>query len=232
MQWIVGTSGYSYKEWKGTFYPDDLPASKMLSFYAGQFGSVEINNTFYRMPQEKLLTTWAGEVPEGFRFVLKAPQRITHMKRLKGVEDEVRYFLEVAASLGAKLGPLLFQLPPNMKKDVDRLRDFLPLVPHTFKVAMEFRHESWFADDVYDALRARNAALCASDTDEVTDPDSILVPTASWGYQRLRRTEYSDEQLVAWKKRMEAQPWSEAYVFFKHEDEGKGPLFAKRFLAT
>jgi uncharacterized protein YecE (DUF72 family) len=232
MRWIVGTSGYSYKEWKGTFYPDDLPATKMLSFYSGHFGSVEINNTFYRMPEEKMLTKWASEVPDEFTFVLKAPQRITHQKKLAGVEAEVRHFCDVAASLGPKLGPMLFQLPPYLRKDVDKLRALLAVVPSNRRAALEFRHESWMSDDVYDALREHDAALCASDTDEVADPDRLLVSTASWGYQRLRRTEYSDEQLAAWARRIDAQPWSDAYVFFKHEDEGKGPAFAKRFMRS
>jgi uncharacterized protein YecE (DUF72 family) len=231
MRLIVGTSGYSYKEWKGTFYPSDLPAAKMLSFYAGHFGSVEINNTFYRMPDPKTMEKWASEVPEGFTFVLKAPQRITHQKKLTGVEGDVRQFCEVAELLGEKLGAMLFQLPPYSRKDVATLRAFLALIPKERRIAMEFRHESWFTDEVYDALREHDAALCASDTDEVTDPDGLLVSTATWGYQRLRRTEYSDAQLAAWRKRIDAQAWSDAYVFFKHEDEGKGPAFAKRFLA-
>jgi uncharacterized protein YecE (DUF72 family) len=232
MRLIVGTSGYSYKEWKGTFYPADLPAAKMLPFYAGHFSSVEINNTFYRMPDPKTLEKWAGEVPDGFTFVLKAPQRITHFKRLAGAEDDVRYFLEVAGALGQKLGPLLFQLPPNLKKDAGRLRDFLTLLPRALRVALEVRHDSWYDDEIYTVLRERDAALCAADTDEVEDPGRLLVPTSSWGYLRLRRTEYSDEQLAAWRERIAAQQWSDAYVFFKHEDEGKGPAFAKRFLAA
>jgi uncharacterized protein YecE (DUF72 family) len=199
---IVGTSGYSYKEWKGTFYPDDLPASKMLSFYAGHFGSVEINNTFYRMPEAKVMAKWAAEVPDGFTFVLKAPQRITHQKKLAGAEDDVRHFMEVAAELGPKLGPLLFQLPPYFRKDVPRLRDLLATVHRPYRVALEFRHESWESEDVYDALRERDAALCAADTDETPDPDRLLVPTASWGYLRLRRTEYSEDQLAAWAGRV------------------------------
>lgn len=232
MNVIVGTSGYSYKEWKGTFYPEDLPAAKMLSFYASHFGSVEINNTFYRMPAESVMTKWAAEVPDGFRFVLKAPQRITHMKRLKDAEDDIRYFLQIASALGPKLGPLLFQLPPNLKKDVPRLREFLLHVPRTFRVAMELRHDSWMDDETYAALRERDVALCAADTDETPDPDKVLVPTASWGYLRLRRAEYTDEQLAAWAGRVAGQGWADAYVFFKHEDEGKGPVFAKRFLAV
>ena len=232
MRVIVGTSGYSYREWKGTFYPADLPAAQMLPFYASHFGSVEINNTFYRMPEEKTLTKWASEVPDSFTFVLKAPQRITHQKRLAGVEDDVRHFLGVARVLGPKLGPLLFQLPPYQRKETAKLRDFLALIPRETRVALEVRHDSWLADDVYEALREHDAALCLSDTDEVTDPDSLLVPTASWGYLRLRRTEYPGNTLAVWARRVETQAWSDAYVFFKHEDEGKGPAFAKSFVAS
>jgi len=229
---IVGTSGFSYKEWKGTFYPDDLPAAKMLSFYAKQFGSVEINNTFYRMPTASALVKWATEVPDEFTFVLKAPQRITHQKKLTGVEDDLHYFVDVAVeSLGSKLGPMLFQLPPYFRKDVDKLRDFLHRLPRERRVAFEVRNESWLDDEVYAILRDHDVALCVSDTDEVEDPDKIVVPTASWGYLRLRRTDYSDEQLAGWRQRIGAKSWSDAYVFFKHEDEGKGPVFAKRFLA-
>jgi uncharacterized protein YecE (DUF72 family) len=232
MRVIVGTSGYSYKEWKGTFYPEDLPAAKMLPYYAQHFGSVEINNTFYRMPEEKTLTKWASEVPDEFMFVLKAPQRITHQKKLAGAEDDVRHFLDVARVLGSKLGPLLFQLPPYFRKDLDKLRAFLALVPTESRVALEVRHDSWLADDVYDALRGHDVALCISDTDEVPDPDRLIVPTASWGYLRLRRTEYPGATLDEWAERVLRQSWSDAYVFFKHEDEGKGPAFAKRFLAA
>jgi uncharacterized protein YecE (DUF72 family) len=230
MRLIVGTSGYSYKEWKGTFYPSDLPATKMLSFYAEHFSAVEINNTFYRMPEEKTLAKWATEVPDGFTFVLKAPQRITHQKKLAGIEDEVRHLFAVGDSLGPKLGPILFQLPPYLRKDTQKLHDLLEMVPRNRRAALEVRHDSWLADDVYAVLREHDAALCAADTDDVEDPDRLLVSTASWGYLRLRRTEYSDDQLEAWMKRVKAQPWSDAYVFFKHEDEGKGPEFAKRFL--
>lgn len=229
---IVGTSGYSYKEWKGTFYPADLAASKMLSFYAEHFGSVEINATFYRMPEEKMLAKWATEVPPDFIFVLKAPRRITHQKKLAGAEDDIRHFVDVARVLGTQLGPLLFQVPPYFRKDVDKLRAFLGVVPREHRVAFEVRHESWLDDEVYGVLREHDAALCVSDTDEVADPDQLVVPTASWGYLRLRRTDYSDAQLEAWAKRVNAQGWSDAYVFFKHEDEGKGPAFAKRFLSA
>ena len=231
MRLIVGTSGYSYKEWKGTFYPDDLPAAKMLPFYAEHFESVEINNTFYRMPESKTLLKWKSEAPDRFTFVLKAPQRITHQKKLHDAADDVRYFFEVAASLDEKLGPVLFQLPPYFRKDATRLREFIAVVPREARIGFEFRHQSWMDEEIFDILRGRDAALCASDTDEVSDPDALVVPTATWGYQRLRRTDYDDAQLRAWRERIAKQNWSDAYVFFKHEDEGKGPAFAKRFLA-
>lgn len=230
MRLIVGTSGYSYKEWKGTFYPGDLPAAKMLAFYAGHFSAVEINNTFYRMPEEKTLLKWATEVADGFTFVLKAPQRITHQKKLAGIEPEVRHLFEVGEALGPKLGPILFQLPPYLRKDTQKLHDLLEMVPKERRAALEVRHESWLAEDVYDVLRAHDTALCAADTDEVEDPERLLVSTASWGYLRLRRTDYSDDQLASWMRRVKMQAWSDAYVFFKHEDEGKGPAFAKRFM--
>ena len=226
----VGTSGYSYKEWKGTFYPEDLPAAKMLSFYANNFNTVEINNTFYRMPEAKMLEKWAGEVPERFVFILKAPQRITHQKRLVEAGDDVRHFFEVASVLRSKLGPVLFQLPPFAKKDAAKLRDFLRILPPEQRCAFEFRHESWFDEEIYSALRERNAALCAADTDEVDNPDRVLTPTADWGYVRLRRTEYAGGELSAWATRVTRQTWSDAFVFFKHEDEGKGPRFAREFI--
>jgi uncharacterized protein YecE (DUF72 family) len=231
MELIVGTSGYSYKEWKGTFYPEDLPASKMLPYYAQHFGSVEINNTFYRMPAPSMMTKWAGEVPDGFRFVLKAPQLITHRKKLAGAEEDVHHLFDVAETLGPKLGPVLFQLPPFAKKDAARLREFVDMLPRRRMVAFEFRHASWFDEEIESILRSRDAALCAADTDEVPDPTAIMRPTASWGYLRLRRTDYTDDALSAWRQRVDSQSWNAAYVFFKHEDEGKGPAFAKRFLA-
>ncbi|MDP9360240.1 MAG: DUF72 domain-containing protein [Acidobacteriota bacterium] len=227
----VGTSGYSYKEWKGTFYPDDLPAAKMLPFYAARFDSVEINNTFYRMPDAKMVAKWGEQVPDGFTFVLKAPQRITHQKKLVGAAGDVAYLFDAAASLGSRLGPVLFQLPPYSRKDAGKLREFIAVLPAERKVAFEFRHDSWFDDEIYGILRERDIALCAADTDEVTDPEALVVPTASWGYMRLRRTEYAAGQLAAWAARVERQAWSEAYVFFKHEDEGKGPRFAVEFRA-
>lgn len=230
MRVLVGTSGYSYKEWKGTFYPEDLPAAKMLPFYAERFGTVEINNTFYRMPERKTVEKWATEVPEGFVFVLKAPQRITHQKKLADCADDVRYLFEVAEALGTKLGPVLFQLPPYSRKDIAKLRAFVTTLPRDRKFAFEFRHDSWSDDEVYSILRDADAALCAADTDETEDPSSLLVPTASWGYLRLRRVDYPSGALSEWATRIRTQRWTDAFVFFKHEDEGKGPEFAKQFL--
>lgn len=199
----------------------------MLRFYAERFGTVEMNNTFYRMPKPDQVAAWGEQAPPGFRFVLKAPQRITHFQRLQGVEENVLFFLNSAIVLGEKLGPLLFQLPPNMKKDLGRLEAFLAQIPPNMRIAFEYRHESWFADDVYDALRAKGASLCIADTDE---GDTPLVSTAPWGYLRLRRVAYDDTDFAGWHEKIRAQGWSEAYVFFKHEDEGKGPAFARRFL--
>jgi len=224
MHVIVGTSGYSYKEWKGTFYPKTLPASQMLSFYAANFGAVEINNTFYRMPAETTLAKWASEVPDEFTFVLKAPAWITLSRNFDSAAG-LRRFFDIGSALGAKFGPALLR-----REQVDGLRELLAAVPKGRRVCVEIRHESWKDAEVVAALREHDAALCIADTDDVADPDDMLVTTASWGYLRLRRTDYSDEQLAAWAKRVTAQPWSHAYVFFKHEDEGKGPVFAKRFL--
>ena len=231
---FAGASGFSYKPWKGPFYPVDLPDSEMLAYYAGRLPAVEINNTFYRLPKPKLLEDWAGQTPDGFRFVLKASRRITHIQRLKDVGELLEYLFKTAATLGAKLGPFLFQLPPHLKKDTDRLRGFLDLVPPDRKVALEFRNASWFEDDVFEALRAHDAALCVAETDpddkEAGKEPAPLVRTASWGYLRLRREIYTDADLEAWAGRIRAQGWSEAYVFFKHEDDGTAPRYAQRFL--
>jgi uncharacterized protein YecE (DUF72 family) len=229
---LIGTSGYNYPEWKGSFYPADLPAAKMLAYYAGRFDSVEINYTFYRMPTPKLVAGWCAEVPESFRFTLKAPRRITHDKRLRPAEvaESVRGFLTAASELGSRRGALLFQLPPNFKKDVARLGDLLGQLPSDHRAAFEFRHESWFADDVYERLRARNAALCVADTEDGSTP---AVPTADWGYLRLRAVDYTDAQLADWIATMRriGGGWKDAFVFFKHEERGTGPALAKRFEA-
>jgi uncharacterized protein YecE (DUF72 family) len=226
MEMLAGTSGYSYKEWLGSFYPEKLPAKEMLRYYAGHFPTVEINNTFYRMPTESLLAGWAKEVPPSFSFTLKAPQRITHQKRLREAEQEVTEFLRRSALLGGQLGIVLFQLPPFLKKDLPRLRDFLAVLPSDRRAAFEFRHESWQDDEVYSALRERDAALCVADTDE---GDTPFVCTSHSGYLRLRRTHYDDKDLGAWVERIKSQPLERVYVYFKHEDEALGTKFAQRF---
>jgi uncharacterized protein YecE (DUF72 family) len=228
MQFFVGTSGYSYKEWKGSFYPEKLPAKEMLSFYAQQFSTVEINNTFYRMPAPSVLESWATQVPENFKFVLKAPQAITHFKRLKDVEDPTDRFLQVSSVLKGRLGPLLFQLPPNFKKDLPRLAGFLDLIPTGTAVALEFRHESWFDDEVYARMRTKSCALCVADSEDLPSP--ALADTAPWGMLRLRRESYSNKQLGDWIEKAKSQNWETAYVFFKHEDSGTAPKFATRFV--
>lgn len=226
----VGTSGYSYKEWRGTFYPADLPATGMLRFYATRLDTVEINNTFYRMPTTELLARWAGEVGDSFVFVLKAARRITHEKRLSPeAVQEAAHFLETAACLGSRLGPVLFQLPPFLKKDAGRLREFLAALPASCRPALEFRHETWFDEEVYEVLRQRGAALCASDTEDSGADGPPVVATGDWGYLRLRRQDYAPADLAAWAERIQEQAWSDAYVFFKHEDEGKGPELAASF---
>jgi uncharacterized protein YecE (DUF72 family) len=228
---LVGTSGYSYAPWKGSFYPEKLPAAKMLGYYASQLPTVEINNTFYRMPVAEMLQKWSAETPGSFSFVLKSPKRITHEKRLLDTGDTVKRFYEVAAALGPKLGPTLFQLPPNLKKDVPRLEAFLAQLRAAApdaRPAFEFRHESWFSDDVYAALRAQQAALCIAEDEELATP---LEATASWGYLRLRRQDYDDAALAAWAERLRGQPWSDTHVFFKHEDEGKGPKLAVQMIS-
>ncbi len=227
MQVLVGTSGYAYKEWKGIFYPEDLPAEGMLRFYGGQFQTVEINNTFYRLPSEKMILNWAAQVPDAFTFVLKASRRITHMKRLKDVKEPLDYLLHTSSVLGDKLGPTLFQLPPNMKKDVPRLQHFLELLPKRWRAALEFRNVSWYDDEVFDTLRSHNAALCLADTE---DKETPVIATADWGYLRLRRGRYDEEELLSWSQQIADQPWQNAFVFFKHEDQGVGPKLAKQFI--
>jgi uncharacterized protein YecE (DUF72 family) len=228
MTLYVGTSGYSYKEWKGPFYPKDLPDAQLLRYYAERFRTVEINNTFYRMPKTSVIEAWAAEVPPGFRFVLKASQRITHFKRLKDAGDVVGYLLRAAGALGEHVGPLLFQLPPNLKKDVPRLADFLALLPPGTRAALEFRHPSWFDDEVFGAMRDHQTALCIAEAED--DLEVPFVSTADWGYLRLRLADYDDAELKAWAERVAATGWEDAFVFFKHEDAGKGPLLASRFL--
>ena len=220
MRILVGTSGWSYKEWKGSFYPPDLATDDMLRHYAGRFPAVEINNSFYRIPKEAVLLQWADQVPADFRFVLKASRRITHINRLTDGDGSLAYFLRTVNVLGDRLGPTLFQCPPSLRRDLTRLTEFLALVPRTWRAALEFRHDSWFDDAVYEALRAHDVALVAAEEDDGATP---LVPTASWGYLRLRRAEYTDDELRAWKDRITAQPWSEAFAFLKHDEENGTP---------
>ena len=224
----AGTSGFSYDEWRGSFYPDDLDKQGMLAYYGERFGTVEINNTWYRMPSESLLAGWAAEVPDTFRFVLKANRQITHFKRLKAESIEpLEYFWSKARTLGNRLGPVLVQLPPNLKKDLPRLRDFLAAVPDGMRAAFEFRHDSWLADDVYTALSDHGAALVIAQTE---DQETPLVATTDFGYLRLRKVHYAEGEVEAWAERAGKQEWEEAFVFFKHEDEGTGPRLATRFL--
>jgi uncharacterized protein YecE (DUF72 family) len=217
----IGTSGYSYKEWLGSFYPEGLPAKQMLAYYAARFPTVEINNTFYRMPAASMLASWAAEVPAEFVFVLKATQRLTHQKRLKDCAEDTAYFLRTADELAARLGPIFFQLPPNMKKDVARLDAFLETVPKKYRSAWEFRHETWFADDVYAVLEKHGAALCIADAEDLSTP---VVATAPWGYLRLRRQDYDAAALESWARTIREQTkWGDSFVFFKHEEAGRGP---------
>jgi uncharacterized protein YecE (DUF72 family) len=231
LQLWVGTSGYSYPAWKGPFYPGDLAAGDMLRFYAERLPAVEINNTFYRLPRASVLEAWRRQVPDGFRFALKASRRITHFARLKPEAAEpTAYLLATAAALGDTLGVLLFQLPPNLKKDLPRLAAFTELLPAGTRAAFEFRHPSWFEDDVYALLRAKGCAFVAMDTD-AEDAGAPLVATAPFGYLRLRRPDYSRADLAGWEARVRAQGFDEAFVFFKHEDEGAAPRLAAELLA-
>jgi uncharacterized protein YecE (DUF72 family) len=228
MRVFCGTSGFSYPAWKGTFYPKAARSAEFLALYAARLPAVEINATFYRMPSAEMLAGWRMQVPAGFSFALKGPQRITHLKRLREVGDETAHFHAVAAALGPALGPLLWQLPPHLKCDLGRLDAFLALLPAGARAAFEFRHESWFAPEVFEALRARGVALVLADDGERETP---LEATGRFGYLRLRAPDYSASQLAAWAERILAQPWEEAYVFFKHEEEGKGPALAREMMA-
>jgi uncharacterized protein YecE (DUF72 family) len=228
---LVGTSGYNYPEWKGSFYPPDLPTAKMLPFYASRFRTVEINYTFYRMPTPALVAGWAAQVPEDFRFTLKAPRRITHDRRLRAsdVADPLRGFIAAAAELGPRLGALLFQLPPNFKKDVGVLTEFLTLLPPKTTSAFEFRHDSWLSDDVYEALRLRGVALCIADSETRETP---LLTTAGHAYLRLRDEGYQDADIIRWSETVRelSRTCSAVFVYFKHEDEGKGAAFGQQMI--
>jgi uncharacterized protein YecE (DUF72 family) len=226
---LVGTSGYNYPEWKGSFYPPDLPAAKMLPYYADRFSTVEINYTFYRMPTAKLVAGWAAQVPGDFRFTLKAPRRITHDRRLRDVADPVRAFCEAAAELGPRLGALLFQLPPTFKKDLAALDGFLGVLPPRACAAFEFRHDSWLDEDVYARLRERNLALCVADSETRSTP---VIATADYAYFRLRDEGYQEEHIARWAEivRDQSTRCRDVFVYFKHEEEGKGPLFGQMLI--
>ncbi len=225
----TGTSGFSYPAWTGPFYPPGTKRPDMLSLYAARLGAVEINNTFYRMPKPDLLERWRDAVPDGFRFALKASRRITHHQRLRDAGDSVDYLFRTASVMGERLGPILFQLPPYLRRDVDRLARFLEILPDGLRGAFEFRHASWFGDDVFALLENAGASLCIADSG--SDHGAPLVATADFGYLRLRREAYDESALRAWAERIRLQPWREAYVFFKHEDEGAGPRMAGEFEA-
>ena len=224
MKTWIGTSGFQYAEWKGTFYPEDLPASKMLPYFAERLATTEINYTFHRIPSEKTIENWKQLTPGNFRFALKAPQKITHFAKLRDCADTMGYFYRVAATLGDKLGPVLFQLPPNFKKNADVLGSFLRELP-TMRAAFEFRHESWLDDEIFALLRERNLALCLADTEKLAAP---TVATADYGYLRLRREDYTGEDVARWAEfvRGKAGQWQETFVYFKHEENGIGPRLA------
>ena len=244
----IGTSGFSYPEWRGSFYPEKFPAKKMLDFYAQRLRTVELNNTFYRMPKPELLRGWADGTPPGFLFAPKASQQITHRQKLSGSADSTEYLFRALTALGEKLGPVLFQLPPFLRKDLPRLADFLALIPRGTRVAFEFRHASWFDDAVYQALAEHEVALCIADSEDLATP---LVATTRWGYLRLRRMDYDDAAVALWAGRLRPQPqpgpkeptdpkagvatgfarWDSAYIYFKHEEAGRGPVLAAKLAA-
>jgi uncharacterized protein YecE (DUF72 family) len=225
---FAGASGYSFKEWKGSFYPADMKPEGMLRFYGERLPTVEINNTFYQMPKVAVLENWAQSTPETFRFAVKASRRITHMARLKAdsAADSVAYLYKNLAALGAKRGPVLFQLPPFMKKDLPRLSEFLALLPESHRAAFEFRNETWFADDVYAALQGAGASLCLSEREDNAPP--LLVETAPWGYVRLRLEEYADTDLERWAGRLLETGWQEIYAYFMHEPTA--PAYARALM--
>ncbi len=225
---LAGASGYSFKEWKGVFYPQEIKAEDMLGYYSSQLPTVEINNTFYRMPKTSVIEHWAASVPRDFRFAIKASQRITHMSRLRAetAAEPVGYLYKNLAALGSKRGPVLFQLPPNMKKDLPRLTEFLSLLPENHHATFEFRNDTWFEDDVYAALKSAGAALCLSEREDSAPPP--LVETAPWGYVRLRLESYSDADLTKWARKLKATSWRAIYVYFMHEPTA--PAYARALM--
>lgn len=227
MEIHVGTSGYGYKEWKGAFYPEKITPKEMLRFYSARLGVVEINNTFYHMPTPGVLKSWAEQVPDDFVFAFKAPRLFSHVKRLKDVNEEAAYLFKTLAVLGRKLGPVLFQFPKSFRAQPEVLEKLLRMVPDGVSCAFEFRSASRLDSEIQDILRTSAASLCTADTDD--DPANAIISTAPWGYLRLRRSDYSDEDLAQWKSRIIAQKWTRAFVFFKHEEKAKGAAMAMRF---
>jgi uncharacterized protein YecE (DUF72 family) len=223
----TGTSGFQYPEWKGSFYPDDLPLKRMLPFYAEQFSSTEVNYSFRRIPTEKTLSNWNSLTPPDFRFSFKAPQKVTHFARLRDCGETVSFFAQSLSILGEKVGAILFQLPPDFTKDSARLSEFLKIMPSSIKPAFEFRHESWFDDEVFSILREHNAALCLAENEDLATP---RIATASFGYLRLRREDYTPAALNSWADFVLEQKkvWADAYIYFKHEERGVGPKFARQ----
>jgi uncharacterized protein YecE (DUF72 family) len=227
MKIYAGTSGYGYKEWKGLFYPEKIQPKDMLHFYSERLNTVEVNYTFHHMPTVAGVTSWAEQVPDDFIFSLKAPQVITHFKLLKNVKEEATYFFKTMALLGGKTGPALFQLPGSFRANPAVLEEFLKLIPKNIPCAFEFRSKSWFGKDILTLLRSYGCSTCTADWDE--HPAEEIISTAPWGYLRLRRSDYTDEDLIQWLERVLAQPWDKAFVFFKHEEGAKGPELARRF---
>jgi uncharacterized protein YecE (DUF72 family) len=227
---FVGTSGYNYPEWKGSFYPEDLSTAKMLRYYAERFTTVEINYTFYRVPNEKILAAWVPQTPEHFKFTLKAPRRITHINKLRNSADLVGYFCKTAATLGPKLGVILFQLAPSFRKDVGALDELLAALPDGTRAAFEFRHASWHDDEVFQRLSTRNLALCVADSERMSTP---ITMTADYGYFRLRDEGYTEADIADWGETVAAhgRGLRDVFVYFKHEEQGKGPAFAKLLIA-
>lgn len=227
MKIIVGTSGYGYREWKGKFYPEKISSKEMLRYYSERLAAVEINNTFYRMPKESVLSSWAEQVPRDFVFAIKAPQVITHLKQLRNVREETEYFFGALSALGGKLGPVLFQFPKSFRADRPALEDFLTLIPGDISCAFEFRNPSWLTSEILKLLRGKGCSLCVADTDE--NPADEIIGTAPWGYLRLRRSDYADTDMKRWAEKILSQKWKKAFVFFKHEEEARGPEMAMRF---
>jgi uncharacterized protein YecE (DUF72 family) len=227
----IGTSGFQYPEWKGTFYPENLSAARMLPYYAEHFPTTEINYTFHRIPAPKTIENWCRLTPAHFRFALKAPQKVTHFSKLRGCDDTVDYFYEVVCGLGERVGPVLFQLPPSLKKDAALLAAFIECLPPSMRAAFEFRHRSWLDDEVFAVLRRRNACLCIADSEKLSTP---VVATSDWGYLRLRREDYQESDVSQWCDlvRTLSASWSDAFVYFKHEESGRGPQLAGQMIAA